>query len=134
MVAQAAAGIMWPNLQGATNGDYQIKFLADRIVFAPYWYSQKMLSESHQPNVVGGFHHIFNESWGASRNGFHKTSAPHVVSTSGVAFVDWMAGAFVKCTCRFFGGGARLAVLRCTTCCACARNRQPSATTGAASC
>ena len=47
---------MWPGAQGAHNADYQIKFLADRIVRAPYWHAQLMLSESHQPSVVGGYH------------------------------------------------------------------------------
>ena len=57
----------------------QIKWLADRIVKAPYWYSQQMLSESHQPNVVGGFHRLFNDSSSSQIAGGGKT------------FVDWMA-------------------------------------------
>ena len=79
MVAQSAAGMMWSGPQGAKNGDYQIKWLADRIVKAPYWYSQQMLSESHQPNVVGGFHRLFNDSSSSQITGGRKT------------FVDWMA-------------------------------------------
>jgi hypothetical protein len=79
MVAQSAAGMMWPGLQGMKNADYQIKFLADRIVKAPYWYSQLMLSESHQPNVVGGYH----------------TSLPGLSGAMSVdsngPFADWMA-------------------------------------------
>ena len=57
----------------------QIKWLADRIVKAPYWYSQQMLSESHQPNVVGGFHRLFNDSSSSQIAGGRKV------------FVDWMA-------------------------------------------
>ena len=37
MIAQSAAGIMWPGGPGAKNADYQIKFMADRIVLAPFW-------------------------------------------------------------------------------------------------
>ena len=55
--------------QGETNGDYQIKFLADQFVKAPFWYAQKMLAASHQPNVCGGYH----------------------LSFSAHLFVDWMA-------------------------------------------
>ena len=74
MVAQAAAGIFWPGPQGAKNGDYQIKFLADQIVRAPFWHAQRMLSESHQPNIVGGFHRRFDTA--------RKAAVP---------FFDWMA-------------------------------------------
>ena len=79
MVAQSAAGIMWPGAQGATNGDYQIKFLADRIVKAPYWYAQQMLSESHQPNAVGGYH-----------TGLPSLGKPTAANTS-APWADWMA-------------------------------------------
>ena len=71
MVAQSAAGMMWPGLQGMMNGDYQIKYIADRIVKAPYWYAQLMLAESHQPNVVGGYHLIFQNSTISEINGGH---------------------------------------------------------------
>jgi|EP01047_Picozoa_sp_COSAG01_P060205 alpha-L-arabinofuranosidase len=71
--------------QGADNGDYQIKFLADKLVRAPYWYAQQMLSQSHQPNVVGGFHQLYYGSYSSN-------SSDVVVSGGGSkVFVDWMA-------------------------------------------
>ena len=73
----AAAGIFWPGPQGATNGDYQIKFLADNIVRAPFWYANKMLSESHQPNVVGGYR--------------TNVSAATGMLDGMLPFADWMA-------------------------------------------
>eukprot|EP01043_Picozoa_sp_COSAG02_P036875 COSAG02_NODE_2732_length_8141_cov_41.736011_4_plen_230_part_00 len=95
MVAQSAAGMMWPGLQGMTNGDYQIKYIADRIVKAPYWYAQLMLAESHQPNVVGGFHLVFQNSTvdGIAGSG-HVRQQPNFADGEGVgAFVDWMGAA-----------------------------------------
>jgi hypothetical protein len=73
VIGQAAAGAWWSGGDGATNADYQIKYLADRFVRAPFWHAQKMLSSSHQPNIVGGFHFTFA-----------NTSA-------NTDFVDWMA-------------------------------------------
>jgi hypothetical protein len=71
-----AAGMFWPAGLGAANADYQIKFLGDRIVRAPYWFAQLMLSESHQPHVIGGFHKTYPAAVG--------------VGGAGV-FTDWMA-------------------------------------------
>ena len=96
MVAQSAAGMMWPGLPGMINGDYQIKYLADRIVQAPYWYAQLMLSQSHQPNVVGGFHFQFGNV-SSSQGGTASADGGHTDSNQGLdrvrvgAFVDWMA-------------------------------------------
>ena len=74
VVGQAAAGAWWSAGQGATNGDYQIKYLANQFVKAPFWYAQQMLASSHQPNVCGGFHVSFSDDH--NRN---------------VDFADWMA-------------------------------------------
>jgi hypothetical protein len=71
-----AAGVFWPAGLGAVNADYQIKYLGDRIVKAPYWYSQLMLSESHQPNIIGGFHKTYDAAMGGG---------------GAVVFTDWMA-------------------------------------------
>jgi hypothetical protein len=92
MVAQSAAGMMWPGLQGMTNGDYQIKYSADRIVKAPYWYAQLMLAESHQPNVVGGFHLIFQNSTADEVADIGHVRQEHGFANedSVRAFVDWM--------------------------------------------
>jgi hypothetical protein len=109
MIAQSAAGMMWSGDQGQKNGDYQIKWLADRIVKAPYWYAQLMLSQSHQPNVVGGEHQLCpggSESdsssaitWRgetsvdadgrtlSSSSSSSSSSSPH----SSKCFTDWMA-------------------------------------------
>ena len=87
---------MWPGDQGQKNGDYQIKFLADRIVFAPFWYSQKMLSESHQPNVVGGYHQLCSTVATTTdepvvRSGTGQAPMQMVTQTSSECFTDWMA-------------------------------------------
>jgi hypothetical protein len=91
MVAQSAAGMMWPGLQGMMNGDYQIKYIADRIVKAPYWYAQLMLAESHQPNVVGGYHLIFQNSTISEINDGHYVRQQESVGVGVGPFVDWMA-------------------------------------------
>jgi hypothetical protein len=108
MIAQSAAGMMWPGDQGQKNGDYQIKFLADRIVYAPFWYAQKMLSESHQPNVVGGYHELCQAAIMAAKtdgNGDDgEGGATTIATANSVAiqpqptaslspgcFTDWMA-------------------------------------------
>lgn len=83
MVAQSAAGIFWPGAPGATNGDYQVKFLADQVVLAPFAHAQRMLSQSHQPHVLGGFHRFYNPITGAALPLEH-THGPS-------AFTDWMA-------------------------------------------
>ncbi len=95
MVAQSAAGMMWPGLQGMTNGDYQIKYIADRIIKAPYWYAQLMLAESHQPNVVGGFHLIFQNSTADEVADIGHVRQEHDFANedSAGAFVDWMGAA-----------------------------------------
>lgn len=74
------------------NADYQIKYIADRIVKAPYWYAQQMLAESHQPNVVAGYHLVFQNS---TKN--EIVDSDRVRLTGGSAdgagvgpFVDWM--------------------------------------------
>jgi len=89
MVAQSAAGIFWPGRQGATNGDFQIKFLADRIVKAPFWHAQLMLSESHQPNVVGqvvgGYHTTPTHACKHP-----NTTARECAAINGL-WADWMA-------------------------------------------
>ena len=105
-VAQAAAGMFWPGGQGATNGDYQIKFLADRLVRAPFWHAQRMLSASHQPRVVGGFHEGYPQQatgrgggggGGGGGSGSRGTSGTgggvNVLSQtqSQTGFMDWMA-------------------------------------------
>eukprot|EP01051_Picozoa_sp_SAG22_P021982 SAG22_NODE_5081_length_1090_cov_2.148335_1_plen_126_part_10 len=71
---------------GAKNADYQIKFNADRIVYAPYWYSQLMLSESHQPHVVGGFHEALGGPLNGSDRACHRGDC-----TATAPFADWMA-------------------------------------------
>ena len=86
MIAQSAAGIFWPGKQGATNGDFQIKFLADRIVKAPFWYSQLMLSESHQPNIVGGYHTTPSQPHACN---LHPGGAD--CATANGHWADWMA-------------------------------------------
>ena len=112
VAGQAAAGMFWPGDVNATNADYQIKFLADRIAYAPFWYAQRMLSESHQPHVLGGFHATLNSSRGGDDNddgsGDHGDSTADDVRTSPIivrgthtnntlklsaapAWIDWMA-------------------------------------------
>jgi len=83
MLAQSAAGIFWPGAPGATNGDYQVKFLADQVVLAPFAHAQRMLSQSHQPHVLGGFHRFYNPTTGAALP-LERTHGPS-------AFTDWMA-------------------------------------------
>mmetsp|Transcript_17296 Transcript_17296/g.45102 ORF Transcript_17296/g.45102 Transcript_17296/m.45102 type:complete len:686 (+) Transcript_17296:304-2361(+) len=75
VVMQCAAGIWTSGPSGLKSGDYQIKFLADRFVVAPFWHAQRMLADSHQPNICGGYHTIYNGSRGN----------PDLV------FSDWMA-------------------------------------------
>ena len=80
VAGQAAAGMFWPGDVNATNADYQIKFLADRIAYAPFWYAQRMLSDSHQPHVLGGFHATLKND-----TLLKLIAAP--------AWIDWMAAA-----------------------------------------
>ena len=91
MVAQSAAGIMWPGAQGASNGDYQIKFLADRIVKAPFWHAQRMLSTSHQPNVVGGYHTAVNATCTRAGAGGAGAGGPGCGIGVPGPWSDWMA-------------------------------------------
>ena len=74
---------------------------------APYWYAQLLLSESHQPNVVGGYHITFNTSssssvaennhrhpdnGGDSQGNLFRTGAGAEGTAAGVGpFADWMA-------------------------------------------